>query len=267
MTVTSANVANAITKLVAVDALPAIVCEMVMGNLVTRDFDPQLAQIGDSVKVYGSELIQLQLNSLAEATFQIPDVTRVLAVPDLLQLYMRPAANAIAAKIDDDLLSLPFKEYHPVSGGLMQTVDTVDGMLFESGCGARDKFIVTDVNIYSEFRKMPIFSEYRSAGEAGLRYIVDGSIGRIRNFYVFRCVNANGEAVAFTKDAAIMAIRRLPQPLPGTGAIAEYAEFGNFGIRVVMSYQPNTLAQKFTISVLYGCDVAAPSHAVKVKVC
>ncbi len=50
-------------------------------------------------------------------------------------------------------------------------------------------------------------------------------------------------------------IRRLPQPLPGTGAIAEYAELGNFGMRVVMSYQPNTLAQQFTVDVLYGCGV------------
>ena len=52
-------------------------------------------------------------------------------------------------------------------------------------------------------------------------------------------------------------IRRLPQPLPGTGAIAEYAELGNFGMRVVMSYQPNTLAQQFTVDVLYGCGGAA----------
>ena len=50
-------------------------------------------------------------------------------------------------------------------------------------------------------------------------------------------------------------VRRLPQPLPGTGAIAEYAELGNFGMRVVMSYQPNTLAQQFTVDVLYGCGV------------
>jgi len=61
--------------------------------------------------------------------------------------------------------------------------------------------------------------------------------------------------LAFTKDALGLVIRRLPQPLPGTGAIAEYAELGNFGMRVVMSYQPNTLAQQFTVDVLYGCGV------------
>jgi len=43
-------------------------------------------------------------------------------------------------------------------------------------------------------------------------------------------------------------VRRLPQPLPGTGAIAEYAELGNFGMRVVMSYQPNTLEYQISHS-------------------
>ena len=66
------------------------------------------------------------------------------------------------------------------------------------------------------------------------------------------------------KDAIGLVTRRLPQPLPGTGAIAEYAEMGNFGVRVLMSYAPNTLAQQFTVDVLYGCAVLRNSHAVQV---
>ena len=58
---------------------------------------------------------------------------------------------------------------------------------------------------------------------------------------------------------------RLPQPLPGTGAVAEYAEMGNFGIRVVMSYQPNTLAQQFTVDVLYGAAVLRNGFGVQVN--
>ncbi len=61
--------------------------------------------------------------------------------------------------------------------------------------------------------------------------------------------------LAFAPDAVGLVIRRLPQPIPGTGAIAEYVEKGNFGLRVIMSYQPNTLAQQFTVDVLYGAAV------------
>src|SRR5579872_955506 len=99
--ITSANVANAIVKLVAVDALPALMSNLVMGNLVNRDYEPTLAQSGDTVNVpipaqltanniaEGGSVTtqnpnlgnaQIVLNTHAEATFQIPDITKVLAV-------------------------------------------------------------------------------------------------------------------------------------------------------------------------------------------
>ena len=125
--ITSSNVANAIVKLVAADALPVLVGNLVMGNLVNRDYEPVLAQAGDTVNVpipptmvanniaEGGTVqtqnpslgnAQIVLNTHAEATFQIPDVTKVLAVPDLLRIYMEPAVAAIAQKIESDLLGL-----------------------------------------------------------------------------------------------------------------------------------------------------------------
>src|SRR3982074_750316 len=125
--ITSANLANAIVKLVAVDALPALMGNLVMGNLVNRDFEPTLAQAGDTVNVPipptlvanniaegGTVITQnpslgnasIVLNTHAEATFQIPDVTKVLAVPDLLRVYMPPAGIAIAERLESDLLGL-----------------------------------------------------------------------------------------------------------------------------------------------------------------
>src|SRR5215831_12720514 len=125
--ITSANVANAIVKLVAVDALPALMGNLVMGNLVNRDYEPTLAQAGDTVNVpipptlvannlaEGGSVqtqnpslgnAQIVLNTHAEATFQIPDVTKVLAVPDLLRIYMQPAVVALAERIEADLLNL-----------------------------------------------------------------------------------------------------------------------------------------------------------------
>src|SRR6266852_2174510 len=125
--ITSANIANAIVKLVAVDALPALVGHLVMGNLVNRDYEPCLAQAGDTINVPIPPTLvanniaeggtvqtqnpnlgnaQIVLNTHAEATFQVPDVTKVLAVPDLLKLYMQPAVVALAERIESDLLAL-----------------------------------------------------------------------------------------------------------------------------------------------------------------
>jgi hypothetical protein len=299
--ITSANLANAIVKLVAVDALPALMGNMVMGNLVNRDFEPSLAQAGDTINVPipptlvanniaegGSVVPQnpnvgnasIVLNTHAEATFQIPDVTKVIAVPDLLKLYMQPAVIAIAEKIESDLLNLASQfTANPAlgAGGVAlteQVIDDAETALFNAKVPASaPKYLVVDGSGYSQLRQNPRFSEYQTAGDAGLRAIVDGSVGKIKDFYVFRSQFVKKVAgtpttisnLAFTKDAMGLVTRRLPQPLMGTGAIAEYAEMGNFGIRVLMSYAPNTLAQQFTVDVLYGCAVLRNAHGVHVR--
>src|SRR5580700_6645555 len=157
--ITSANVASAIVKLVAVDALPALMSNLVMGNLVNRDYEPTLAHAGDTVNVpipptlVANNLAeggtvqtqnpnlgnaQIVLNTHAEATFLIPDVTKVLAVPDLLKLYMQPAVVAIAESIETNLLNLyaSFSANAPVGAGgttiVEETVDAAETALFSA---------------------------------------------------------------------------------------------------------------------------------------
>jgi hypothetical protein len=299
--ITSANVANAIVKLVAADALPALIGNLVMGNLVNRDYEPTLAQAGDTVNVpIAPQLVanniaeggsvspqnpslgnaQIVLNTHVEATFQIPDVTKVLAVPDLLKVYMQPAVVAIAQRIESDLLNLyaQFTANSPLgTAGVPVTeaiIDQAETSLFQAMVPSSEpKFLVVDSNTYSAMRQIPRFSEFYNTGEAGLKALVDGTIGKIKDFFVLRsqfvtktgATPVNTHNLAFCKDAIGLVIRRLPQPLPGTGAIAEYAELGNFGMRVTMSYQPNTLSQQFTVDVLYGCAMLRNNFAVQIN--
>ena len=202
--ITSANVAQAIVKLVAADALPSLMGNLVMGNLVNRQFEPSLAQAGDTVNVPipptlvannisegGSVTTQnpnlgnasLVLNTHAEATFQIPDVTKVLAVPDLLSLYMQPAVVALAEKIESDLLGLygQFSANSPLgTGGTALTesvVDQAETVLFNAKVPARlPRYMILGGDAYSQIRQISRFSEYSSAGEAGLRALIDGAV-------------------------------------------------------------------------------------------
>lgn len=299
--ITSANVAQAIVKLVAADALPALMGNLIMGNLVNRNYEPVLGQAGDTVNIpivpsmvanniaEGGTVstqnpnvgnAQIVLNTHAEATFQIPDVTKVLAVPDLLRVYMEPAVIAIAEKVETDLLNLyaSFTANTPLgTPGAALTeavVDSAETTLFQAKVPPNQpKHLVVDADGYSALRQIPRFSEYHSAGEAGVNALINGSVGKIKDFFVFRSqfTPKTGSSpvtthnLAFARDAIGLVIRRLPQPLPGTGAIAEYAELGNFGMRVVMSYQPNTLAQQFTVDVLYGAAVIRNEFGVQVK--
>src|SRR3954465_15485333 len=234
--ITSANLANAIVKLVAADALPALMGNLIMGNLVNRDYEPALAHAGDTVNVPIPPVLvanniaeggsvspqnpslgnaQIVLNTHAEATFQIPDVTKVLAVPDLLKVYMQPAVAAIAEKIESDLLNLyagftanaPLGTAgNPITEALLDQAET---SLFQAKVPAsQPKYLVVDSNTYSQMRQIPRFSEFHTAGDAGLRAIVDGTIGKIKDFFVFRSqyVSKTGSAplsthnLAFCKD-------------------------------------------------------------------
>jgi hypothetical protein len=299
--ITSANIAQAIVKLVAADALPALMGNLIMGNLVNRNYEPVLGQAGDTVNIpivpsmvanniaEGGTVTtqnpnlgnaQIVLNTHAEATFQIPDVTKVLAVPDLLRIYMEPAVVAIAEKIETDLLGLYAGfSASPTLGtaGAALTegvIDLAETTLFEAKVPqSQPKYLVVDPNSYSALRQITRFSEFRTAGEAGVNALINGTVGRLKDFFVFRSqfVAKTGSSpvtthnLAFARDAIGLVIRRLPQPLPGTGAIAEYAELGNFGMRVVMSYQPDTLAQQFTVDVLYGKAVIRNPFGVQVE--
>ena len=185
-----------------------------MGNLVNRDYEPVLAQAGDTVNVpipptmvanniAEGGAVQLQnpnlgnaqivLNTHVEATFQIPDVTKVLAVPDLLKMYMQPAVVAIAERIESDLLNLypAFTANTPVgTGGTTMTEATVDAAetaLFSAMVPpSAAKYLVVDPATYSALRQIPRFSEFNTAGEAGLRAMIDGAVGKMKDFYIFR---------------------------------------------------------------------------------
>src|SRR5947209_303657 len=212
--ITSANVANAIVKLVAVDALPSLMGNLVMGNLVNRDYESTVAQAGDTVNVPISPVLvanniaeggtvqaqnpnvgnaQIVLNTHAESTFQIPDVTKCLAVPDLMKVYLQPAVVAIAESIETDLLSLysSFTANTPVGTAATavteSTIDAAETALFQAKVPASDpKYLVVDSTTYSQIRQIPRFSEYYSAGEAGLRALVEGNVGKMKDFFIFR---------------------------------------------------------------------------------
>jgi hypothetical protein len=184
---------------------------------------------------------------------------------------------AIAQSIETSLLSLypGFTAAVGTAGSPLTeaTVDAAETALFLAKIPPSEpKYIVVDSAAYSAWRQIPLFEEFQTAGAAGLAALIDGTIGKYKDFYVFRSQfvqktssPANTHNLAFTRDAIGLVVRRLPQPLPGTGAIAEYAELGNFGMRVVMSYQPNTLAQQFTVDVLYGCAVLRNACGVQVN--
>jgi hypothetical protein len=255
-TITSANVASAIVKLVAADALPALVGNLVMGNLVNRDYEPVLAQAGDTVNIpipptlvanniaEGGQVLpqnpslgnaQIVLNTHAEATFQIPDVTKVLAVPDLLQVYMQPAVVAIAESIETSLLNLfaGFTANTPVgtpgTALVEATIDQAESSLFTAKVPPSEaKYLVVDAATYSQLRQIERFSEFQTAGEAGLRALIDGAVGKIKDFFVLRSqiCRTHGQFTADDPQYGFHEERHRPRDPAATAAVVRHGRGG-----------------------------------------
>jgi P22 coat protein - gene protein 5 len=305
--VTSVQVAQAIAKVVAARALPPLVGNLVMGNLVNRDFEATMANVGDTVNVPIPPVMvannlaeagtvttqnpslgnaQIVLNMHAEATFQIPDATRVLVVPDLIDIYMGPAIIALAERIETDLLNTyTLFTANSTQGGNSAfdeaRLDAAESALATAKVPAAEpKYAVVSVSAYSAIRQISRFTEFQMTGPTGqpspmiTGALAGGSLtgamgGTLKGMTIYRSqyvANATEyQNLVFARNALGLVMRRLPQPIPGTGAIAEYAEMGNFGFRVVMSYAPGTLAQQFTVDCLYGVGPLRNNHAVVVQ--
>ncbi len=285
---TSANAAQAIPKIVAAYALPALFSNLVMGAIVNRNYDGTLANAGDTVNVpIAPNLVsnniaeagsvqnqnpslgnaQIVLNSHQESTFQIPNVTKILAQPDLLQLLLQPAVVAIAEKIEGDLLSLfPLFTFNASVGTANTaiteaTVDSAETALFAAKMpDSVQKYAVVSGTTYSNLRQISRFSEDRMVAGAGNNTIYNGTVGKLKNVTFFRSqkVNTSGTTtnnVVFGSDAICLVTRQLPMVTNGTGAISYNTNFGGFNLRVVYSFNPNTLGEQITVDVLYGVGV------------
>jgi hypothetical protein len=293
--ITTETLAHAILKVMAAEAWPILRPNMMMGGLVWRDFAAETAQRGDTITVRTPAVMQanvisetgtvqtqnpapgnaeITLDTHAEASFVIPDVTKAIADPAVLGMYMSPAIVAIATKIETDLLSMyPLFTRNTAVGAsntalIEATVDTAESVLFDAYVPEQDpKFLVLSSSAYSDIRKSPRFSESQTIGSGNA--IETGQVGKIKNFTVYRSqlvpkVASTTYNLAFARQAIGLVTRQIPQPLPGTGAIAEYVEDSSFGMRIVTSYNSSTLAQQYTVDCLYGVGVMRDQFGLNV---
>jgi len=292
---TSANAAQAIPKIVAPIALAALFPNFVMAAFVNRNYDGALAQAGDTVNVPIAPNLtanniaeagtvtnqnpnlgnaQIVLNAHIEATFQIPNVTQALAAPDLISTYLQPAVVAIAEKIENDLLSVyPLLTFNSSVGTANTTLteatlDSAETALFKAKMpDSVPKYLVVTGDAYSAIRQISRFTEQRMVGNGTAIYT--GVVGQLKNMTIVRSqkvvtVSTTTNNMAFGSDAICLVTRALPNIIPGTGAIASNTNFGGFGLRIVMSYNPNTLGQQFTVDVLYGVGILRNQFGVLV---
>jgi hypothetical protein len=262
MSFTSQNEADAIVKLVAAEAPAQIFSGLILGRLVHADYAKTVAQAGDAVKIpkIGDAPQPPIVLKLEQETFQIPDVTKVLESPDLLRTHMQPALSKIAGKIEPDIAALysnftanpPVGSLAPISETV---IDSAEALLFRAEVPPQDRFLVVSPGTFSAVRRIPHFNDAN---------------GKIRGFFVVQSESIQKPSsttynMGFHSGALGLAVRRLPLPIPGIGAVAKYAEDGDFGVLIVMSSPPPSFIPQITVACLYGCAVIRNNFGVQVQ--
>jgi hypothetical protein len=294
--ITTDNAINAIVKMVAMDALTLLSGTLVMGSLVNRSFEAVIQTQGDTINVpipptmkanniaEGGTLnnqspslgnAQIVLNTHAEASFQLGDIAKILVQPDLLSILLGSATQAIAERIETDLMKCyPLLTDNTDVGGNAAIdegkLDDAETALFNARVPILEpKYAVVNAGTYSDIRMLPRFSENQTIGNPmAAQAIMQGSVGMIKNLNVIRSHFVQQTAgplthnIVFARDAIALVTRRLPPVPPGMGAIVEYAEMGGFGMRVIMSYVHGVLGTQCSMDCLYGCGALRPSFGV-----
>lgn len=280
---TAENLINAIPTYIAAQALPVLESNLFMASLVNRDYDSVVANAGDTIDIpvapsmaanniaeTGTVTAQaltlgniaVTLNKHIEATFTLPDVSRALTNVNLLNTFLQPAMLALATQIETDLLAVgPLATYNAAVGSsntapTEATIDSIETAFFKANVNPmQSKYLACSADFYAAIRQISRFSERRTIGNP--EALITGEFGELKGINFFRSqliqpVSTTTNNLAFTSDGIALVVRKLPLPMQGLGVVADYAEYKNLALRVLMSYNPSSLAAQITVDVLYG---------------
>lgn len=311
---TTAEAVNAIPTVVAAEFLEALANKVIIAKLARRDFEKDVRQFGDTVNVsipptdYVTNLIvdgdpvtpqvralgnaQVILNRHREITFQITDISRALALPDIGMEHMQQAAAKMGDDVDNDILSI-FSSFSTTAVGTFGV-----GLLEATLVAARTALVNNQVpvtkplfgvfspNSYQDLSQISRFTEVRMLGTKAEGAIGEGLLGgyeppkgegykhgRVQSINVFEDQGVNTTTgvpveehnIVFSPDGILLVFRPIPNPIPGTGAMGATIQLQGYAIRVVTTYNGANLGQQWTADVLYGFSVGRDNFGVEVK--
>ena len=294
--------------LIADQALATLYETTVMANLVHRDYEQAfVSQVGDTITIRKPAVftadeysrtsginvqdatesgIPVQLNHFADVSFAVTAEQLTLDIQDFAEQLLDPAMEAIAQKIDRDVLTL----HNDVTQETGDTDDSTNGeylwsdprsmiaageLLDKKNVPPNERRMVVGPTTASRWIADPLFHEADTSGSTeGLR---EANLGR-RTFGFTPYMTQNvgpppsppqtGDPttevnVAFHRTAFALAVR--PLALPRGAQNAAIANYQGFGLRVIYDYDMDTKQDVVSIDCLYGTKTLDANRAVLVK--
>lgn len=285
--------AEVIPTIVAAETLGALASNMMLLGIVNRDYDNEVAEYGQSVKVgvrgalsvndksAGSDVtvqdptataVTVTLNKHKEVTFGEEDIAKMFTRPDLMSGYAQDAAIAILEQAEADIAAL--------YSGLSQTIDATAGLakanfreaqrlLNAAKVPVSNRWAVLHEDGYAEATDIDQLISADYQGPAAFQAVQAGMLGRLHGFNVVLDQNiatatSQAKNLFMHRNALVMVSRPMRQTQRRNVEQVVMSENG-ISVRVTLSYNANALAEQMTIDTLYGVAELRDNHGVVVS--
>lgn len=288
------------SSVIAKASLANLYPRLVMAGLVHRDYSPEFqAKVGNTITVRKPATFTAQefttaisvqnatetgvtvtLNHHADVSFQVTSADMALNVQDFSAQFLAPAMEALAQKLDQDLLVLKNQVAQEVgvAGGATTGVSgtnqwdwdnprvsiDADRVLNARNVPTSERYIVVGPTTKARWIGDDLFTRADQRGDTdGLR---DAYLGaKIYGFepYMDQNVNEADEvSLAFHRTAFALVTR--PLVLPDGAGYAAYESYKGLGLRVVKDYTISSKTEVVSIDMLYGCAALDVNRAVTI---
>jgi hypothetical protein len=297
--ITTTEVATAIAKIIAAQALGYLRGNTVAARIFNRDYENEIASYGNTVQVQVRGALSVNtkapntpvvlqspaltkvdviLDQHKEVSFLIEDIARIMARPDLVPGYVSDAMGVLAETIDAFILG----KYTGFSQTAIDASTTFDDSVFRSArlalnkskVPASDRFAILSATAEDKFLN---FTEVKNrdyaANPQANQAVVDGiPLSKFRGFNVVQSHQVVNTGTAPGKDHNVFAHRNAitlvsrPMPVVQAPGVAQVnmSEDG-MAVRVTTSYNPDHLGFQTTVDTLYGAAILRASHGVDVQ--
>lgn len=288
-------------SVIARAALATLYENTLMASLVYRDYEADFAgRVGDTITIRKPPVfvaqeyvradgitvqdateagIPMTLNHFADVSFAVTSEEMTLEIADFSDYLLAPAMEAIAQKIDRDLLTLRddvTNEVGTTAGELWddpRALIAAGRVLNQNKVPMSQRYAVTGPVTSAEWMKDDLLNRADARGDTvGLR---EASIGaRLFGFDAFMTNNITVPAqtsgnstteagVAFHRTAFALAFR--PLALPRGAQNAAIANYKGFGLRVTYDYDMDLKSDVVSVDCLYGVKTIDATRAVLIK--
>lgn len=296
--IVDANLASQLVTLYASQAVQSLQPALVMGGLINTQYDSNPGAVGNTVNVPVPPLFSaftsanvaegstvtfqapsittaaITVNTHRTAGITIPDMTQAFTNLDIYGTYIEPLVTKVAADIESDIFALYSSLTTNATVGVSATpltdavVDLAETELFASYVPMEHpRLLVVSPTAYSGLRQLPAYiNNYQYGPNTTL---MTGELGMIKGFKVFRSQLVPKPAattynLAFAPNVAALVTRNLGSVPQGFGAVSSPISFGNFGMRLTLSYNPQSIAMQAVVDCLYGVAVLRNGFGVQV---